>query len=49
MHKLKKPANDTSDSWRYAIMCNHLNIPEIINEIDKSGPSRFTQEGNEHG
>ena len=41
---MKKLTNDNTDSRRFISMLNHLSTCEIMNEIDKSGPSGFKWE-----
>ena len=46
--KIKKLTNNTSDSRMCVTLCNHLNIPEVINETDWSGTYLFKWEANRH-
>ena len=46
---VKKLTNDKSETYKIASMYNNLNVGGIINDVDETGPIRFTWEGNWHG
>jgi len=46
---IKKLTNDKSESNKIVSMYNNLNVGDIINDTDNTGPVRFTWEANWHG
>ena len=46
---IKKLTNDKSENNKIVSVCNNLNVGDVINDTDNTGPVRFTWEANWHG